>query len=143
MSISQIAPKDAFQLLSTDSNSILVDVRTEEEKAFVGEVDKTLINNRAVFLPIRTYPDMDLNTSFIEELSYSLKTFFGENSKNVKIIFMCRSGARSLQSAELAHKNGYQNCINLTNGFEGELNNQSHRGKVNGWKASLLPWKQT
>lgn len=35
------------------------------------------------------------------------------------------------------------NTYNVTNGFEGPLNQHGHRGTSHGWKADGLPWKQT
>ena len=37
---------------------------------------------------------------------------------------------------------GYKNCFNITNGFEGDANENNQRGKINGWKALNLPWLQ-
>ena len=35
-----------------------------------------------------------------------------------------------------------KNSYNIISGFEGDLNDLNQRGKVNGWKAEALPWRQ-
>ena len=35
------------------------------------------------------------------------------------------------------------NCVNVDEGFEGDLDDNNHRGLVNGWKKRGLPWRQT
>ena len=65
-----------------------------------------------------------------------------EKIKSTNLIIICRSGARSRSAAEFLTTQGYNNCYNLSDGFEGGHDSSSHRGKVNGWKFSGLPWKQ-
>lgn len=137
MTVVQIYPKDAFDLLKNDENSFLLDVRTTEEINLVGFVEPNSINNRLIFLPWQTFPNMSLNANFGAELQNSLI------NKEAKIIFICRSGARSNQAANYALSLGYQNCYNLVFGFEGEINSENQRGKINGWKASNLKWRQS
>jgi rhodanese-related sulfurtransferase len=63
--------------------------------------------------------------------------------KNSQIFFMCKTGGRSLDAAIFATEiGGYKNCFNITNGFEGDANENNQRGKINGWKALNLPWLQ-
>jgi hypothetical protein len=37
---------------------------------------------------------------------------------------------------------GYRACHNVAGGFEGQLDDERHRGSVGGWKAAGLPWLQ-
>jgi rhodanese-related sulfurtransferase len=37
---------------------------------------------------------------------------------------------------------GFTRAFNVSGGFEGNLDGEGHRGGVNGWKASGLPWRQ-
>jgi hypothetical protein len=37
---------------------------------------------------------------------------------------------------------GFNKAFNIAGGFEGNLDGNGHRGNVNGWKASGLPWRQ-
>ena len=79
---------------------------------------------------------MEKNSKFLEEIVES------GLSKEARIIFICRSGARSRSAAEFLTNHGYKNCYNFSEGFEGVHNGDGHRGRVSGWKFSNLPWKQ-
>ena len=37
---------------------------------------------------------------------------------------------------------GYAQAYNIAGGFEGDHDENGHRGFVNGWKAEGLPWRQ-
>lgn len=142
MSVIQINAKDAFELLTKDQNSVLVDVRTFEEFNFVGFANASEFNNRMVLLPWQTFPRMEENPEFSSTLEESLEKLFGDKAKDAKIIFICRSGARSNAAANYAENLGYNNSYNLVGGFEGDLDKNEQRGKTNGWKASNLAWRQ-
>jgi rhodanese-related sulfurtransferase len=58
------------------------------------------------------------------------------------VIFLCRSGNRSIPAAETATAAGIGPCFNMLDGFEGQLDENGHRGGT-GWRAEGLPWKQT
>lgn len=144
MPVSEISCIDAFELLKNNKNTILIDVRTKEETSFVGIVDASSFDNRLILLPWKIFPDMKLNREFGESLQAILHKIFGTNFKEeVKVLFLCRSGARSEQAAYFAENEGYKNCLNIIYGFEGDLNDKKQRGKINGWKADNLPWIQS
>jgi len=135
MSVEQISPQKAFELLKNQKNSVLIDVRTNEELNFVGVVDASSFDNRMILLPWQTLPQMQQNQSFVSDL-------LAKVNKDSEALFLCRTGGRSNQSANLASSLGYSKCYNIINGFEGDLDSKNHRGLVNGWKASNLPWEQ-
>ena len=58
------------------------------------------------------------------------------------VIFLCRSGNRSIGAAEAATEVGIAPSYNVLDGFEGNLDDQKHRGGT-GWKAIGLPWTQS
>ena len=71
------------------------------------------------------------------------KYVFQKNiKKNDYIFLICRSGSRSLKSAEYLSSLGYKHCFNVSDGFEGDKDNISHRSNISGWKYNNLPWKQ-
>ncbi len=142
MPVTQLDVRDAFELLRSDQNSVLVDVRTFEEFNFVGSANHSPFNSRMIFLPWQLFPSMNENPEFSSNLEESLKKLFGSECKKVKIIFICRSGGRSNAAANHAINLGYHNCYNIISGFEGDLDSNDQRGKINGWKASDLPWRQ-
>ena len=50
--------------------------------------------------------------------------------------------ANSRYAAEAMTAAGFQECYNVAGGFEGDPDDQGHRGTVNGWKVDGLPWRQ-
>jgi rhodanese-related sulfurtransferase len=143
MSVIQISPQDAFEALKNDQNSVLIDVRTFEEFNFVGFVNPAAFGDRMVLLPWQLYPEMSENSDFAHSLEESINHLLPNCAKEkVQIFFLCRTGGRSNAAAAYATNLGYKNSHNITAGFEGELNEGNHRGTVNGWKASHLPWRQ-
>lgn len=123
-----ISPADAWQLVSA-GQATLVDVRTVEERKFVGHVPASLHVAWATGLSLTRNP------RFVGELSAKLK-------KDAVILLICRSGKRSAQAAEAATKAGFRNVFNVLEGFEGDLNAAGQRGQLNGWRANALPWQQ-
>ncbi|MGZ4527583.1 MAG: rhodanese-like domain-containing protein, partial [Mycobacterium sp.] len=57
------------------------------------------------------------------------------------VIFLCRSGQRSIGAAEAATAVGIAPAYNVLDGFEGHLDAHGHRGET-GWRAIGLPWRQ-
>jgi rhodanese-related sulfurtransferase len=58
-------------------------------------------------------------------------------------MLICRSGARSAAAAAALTGAGYRNAWNVAQGFEGDRDDEGHRGTVGGWKAVGLPWVQS
>ena len=58
------------------------------------------------------------------------------------MVYLCRSGNRSIGSAQAATAAGIGPSYNVLDGFEGNLDENGHRGGT-GWKAVGLPWKQS
>lgn len=144
MSVISIDPMEVFKIIKSDQNSVIVDVRTVEEFNFAGYIDLSQLKdsgNQLLMLPLKLYPEMNYNQKFQETLEGFLKNYFSSPSE-VKIFFICKTGGRSKEAATYFSNLGYKNCYNINNGFEGDLNEQNQRGKINGWKASNLPWRQ-
>ena len=123
-----IAPVDAWQLFSTHVAAI-VDVRTFEERRFVGHVPET---HHVVWA---NGAGMVRNPRFLRELEAKVP-------KEAVVLFLCRSGKRSASAAADATKAGWTHAFNIAEGFEGELNNSQRRGTVGGWRHRGLPWLQ-
>ena len=123
--IKQLAAKDIKSYLMAESNSILLDVRTEEECKTIGKPEGDKIGIKTYFLPIQFGKDRIFNENFIQEF----KNLSINHDKNILII--CRSGVRSQFAAELLNKENYT-CINISDGFEGNQENI-------GWKKCGLP----
>ena len=58
------------------------------------------------------------------------------------VVFLCRSGNRSIGAAEAATEAGIAPSYNVLDGFEGNLDSDGHRGGT-GWRAIGLPWRQS
>ena len=58
-----------------------------------------------------------------------------------KVLFLCRSGVRSIAAAKRATELGLQ-AYNILEGFEGDADASAQRGKRGGWRFRGLPWRQ-
>ena len=132
---------DAYALLDGDSTSVLIDVRTQAEWAYVGTPDLQALGKAPLFLEWQSYPSMAVNANFIARLEAQLDLVGVE--RGASLVFLCRSGARSRHAAIAMTSAGWGPCFNVSDGFEGALDDSRRRGGVGGWKAGGLPWTQT
>lgn len=132
-----ITAQEAWELLESDKNAQLVDVRTVPEWVFVGYPDLSSLNKSLLRISWRMYPQMLPNDEFERQLSEEVE------DKDAPLLFLCRSGGRSLDAAIAMTTKGYSKCYNIVGGFEGDLDEGNHRGFKSGWKATNLPWEQS
>jgi rhodanese-related sulfurtransferase len=123
-----LSPDDAWALVYSGA-AVLVDVRTAEERKFVGHVPQS------VHVPWATGTALTRNPRFVKELE-------AKTGKDKTVLLLCRSGKRSALAAEAAAKAGFAAVFNVLEGFEGELDAQQQRGKTDGWRRARLPWVQ-
>ncbi len=123
-----IAPQQAWQLFSA-GQALLIDVRTNEERKFVGHVPNSL------HVAWATGTSLTRNPRFVRELETKLK-------KDQVLLLLCRSGKRSAEAARAAARAGFVNAFNVLEGFEGDLGAEQQRGVFNGWRFHGLPWVQ-
>ncbi len=123
-----VPPRLAWDLFSTEQAQ-LVDVRSAEERKFVGHVPGS------VHVPWATGTNLTRNPRFVRELEAKV-------GRNATILLLCRSGKRSALAAEAAAKAGFGAVFNVLDGFEGNLDAQQHRGRQDGWRFNNLPWVQ-
>jgi rhodanese-related sulfurtransferase len=138
--IDSLPVDEAWARLSQDQGSVLVDVRTSAEWAYVGLPDLSSIGKRPVLVEWVEFPGSQLNQAFVPQLTDAL-TRIGAN-KDTELFFLCRSGGRSLSAARAMAAAGFSRCRNVADGFEGPLDPNRHRGSIGGWKAKRLPWAQ-
>lgn len=131
-----LTPQEAWEKLENDPNAVLVDCRTRAEWSFVGVPDLDVLGKSAVFVEWTTFPDGTQNSAFIEQLRAA---GVGDDDE---VIFICRSGHRSIGAAEAATADGVRTAYNVLDGFEGALDENDHRGGA-GWRALNLPWRQS
>lgn len=131
-----ISVEEAWRQLGDDSSAVLVDVRTAAEWNFVGVPDLAGIGKQVIRVSWQTLPKMEKNPAFVEEVRALA------SDTDARLLFLCRSGARSQAAAVAMTAAGYSKCFNVAGGFEGDLDGDRHRGVTGGWKAAGLPWTQ-
>jgi rhodanese-related sulfurtransferase len=124
----RVSPKLAWELFSS-GQAQLVDVRTTEERKFVGHVPNSL------HVAWATGTALTRNPRFARELEAKV-------GKDALVLLLCRSGKRSALAADVAAKAGFTQVYNIAEGFEGELDENQHRGGFDGWRFHQLPWVQ-
>lgn len=134
--IENILPTQAWQALQSDPHAQLVDVRTDAEWTFVGLPDLSGAGKQPVLIPWQVYPSMQPHPDFVGALRKAGLT------PESRIMFLCRSGARSMAAAQAAVAAGFPHSYNIADGFEGNPDAEGHRGVAAGWKAEGLPWQQ-
>ncbi|ABI58480.1 rhodanese-like domain-containing protein [Nitrosomonas eutropha] len=124
-----LLPSEAHKVLQSMPEARVVDVRCRAELDWVGRIPG------AIEVELLTYPGMQPNPDFLEQLT-------GQVADDAILLFICRSGGRSDQAATLLSQNGFTECYNILEGFEGDKDESGHRGRQSGWKAAGLPWIQ-
>ena len=142
ISVKEALPQEAWSDLVNYQSAILVDVRTKEEWCSVGVPELSSLGKAVIFIEWQEYPNMSYNPLFVKRLMEEL-----EAKPIKKIFFICRSGVRSRDAAQTMsnHLNdlGMQvKCVNVAEGFEGNLKKDKFGGRSNGWKARGLAWGQ-
>lgn len=128
--------RESWEMLARDTNSILVDVRSQAEWSFVGVPDLSSLGKKVALVSWQTFPGMKPNPDFAAQLAAAGVL------PDKTVLFLCRSGARSKSAAIAMTAAGYRRCHNVAGGFEGPHDPHRHRGTVDGWKAANLPWVQ-
>ena len=113
---------DAFDFLSKKDDSHLIDTRSDIEWTSTGIPDLSSINKETNL--INWGPVLD--QFFFEKYKNFLLSSFNQNDN---LLFICRSGSRSLMAAQFAIKFGFKNSFNIFEGFYNE-NDQN-------WKKNL------
>lgn len=122
-----VSPEQAWQWVRA-GEAVLVDVRTDAERAWVGFVPG------AVPVAWVQWPGMAANPAFDAEVRAAV-------ASGQKLVLLCRTGTRSVAAAQRATALGLQ-AYNVLEGFEGEADAQGHRGQRGGWRLRGLPWQQ-
>ncbi|MFA5983866.1 MAG: rhodanese-like domain-containing protein [Methylococcaceae bacterium] len=129
--IENLQPKACWDLLQSNNQAVLIDVRTKMEHGFVGHPIG------AIHIPWKESPDWQVNSQFVAEVKKQVPDLA------VPVLLLCRSGQRSLEAANALEAIGYQHLVNIVDGFEGALDGNKHRGNLGGWRFNGLPWEQS
>jgi rhodanese-related sulfurtransferase len=125
----ELTPQEAFELLRLAPGARIVDVRTRAEWDWVGRIAGT------VEIEWNQYPGGSRNPNFVAELKRQV-------DPEALVMFLCRSGVRSVAAATAATEAGYNACYNILEGFEGDKDANGHRNNIGGWRKAGLPWIQ-
>ncbi len=138
--VDDVPAMQAWDSLKAKPDSVLIDVRTQAEWAFVGLPDLSGIGKSVVRIEWQSFPDNQADPAFVDRLGKYLDQ--AGVGKGADLFFICRSGSRSRLAAEAMASAAYLRCHNVADGFEGPLDENRQRGTVAGWKAAKLPWVQ-
>jgi rhodanese-related sulfurtransferase len=125
-----LLPQEAYQVWRDAPGARIVDVRSRAELDWVGRIPG------AVEIELLSYPGSRPNAGFLAALEQQV-------DKEALVMFICRSGGRSHNAAMLAMQAGYTESYNVLEGFEGDKDEQGHRGTRGGWRVAGLPWVQS
>ncbi|MBT9519414.1 MAG: rhodanese-like domain-containing protein [Dechloromonas sp.] len=125
----ELTPQEAGDLLRLAPGAKIVDVRTRAEWDWVGRVAG------AVEIEWNQYPGGVRNPNFMAELKRQV-------DPEALVMFLCRSGVRSVAAATAATEAGYNSCYNILEGFEGDKDANGHRNTIGGWRKAGMPWIQ-
>ena len=132
-----LTPKTAWEILQSKADSYLVDCRTTAEWTFVGIPDLSLLNKEPYLIEWTRFADGSQNPHFVDQVQQKIA------DRNATILFLCRSGHRSMAAAASMAAEGYSDCYNILEGFEGSPDHKNHRSTFDGWKFAELPWQQS
>lgn len=131
--VGEVTPQEAWEKLQADTGVCVVDVRTESEWSQIGVPDLGDRNSDVYLISWQFAPDMSVNPNFVADLEAA------GVPKDSQVLFLCRSGVRSLAAAQAAQAAGYGSCFNIANGFEGIAGPDGRRH--GGWLGLGLPMR--
>jgi len=123
-----VTPEQAWGWVSA-GEAVLVDVRSDAERAWVGQVPG------AAAVAWKQWPGMLPNPDFDAQLRAAVPA-------GQRAVLLCRSGVRSIAAAQRATQLGIE-AWNVLEGFEGDPDASAQRNHSGGWRARGLPWRQT
>jgi rhodanese-related sulfurtransferase len=126
-----VTPLQPWPLVQ-QGQALLVDVRTAEERKFVGQVPGS------AHVAWASGTALTRNPRFARELA----ALHAKQPQPLPVLRLCRSGKRSALAAQEAAKAGLAHVFNVSEGFEGDHDALQHRGHFNGWRFYGLPWVQ-
>lgn len=131
-----VTARDAWDSLTRDPKAALIDVRTRPEWSFTGLPVLASLDKQPLCVCWQDYPVMQVNADFVQEVAAA------GLAPEDPVYLLCRSGVRSIAAAQALTASGYGACYNILDGFEGPHDEHGHRGRLAGWQAAGLPWRQ-
>ena len=124
-------PRAAWEQLQSTPDALFLDVRMEIESLYVGRPPGVV--NIAWYEYPELTPQSDAFVAAVEREA---------GRKDRPIYLICRSGKRTIDAAIALETAGFTDVTNITEGFEGELDEKFHRSTQSGWRYAGLPWEQ-
>jgi phage shock protein E len=109
MSVKNVGPEQAKEILDSDKSAVYIDVRTEQE-FMNGHVPNSV--NIPVVWPDPATRRMKANPDFVKVVSAHFP-------KEKRIIVGCQAGGRSQMAADMLGQEGFQDVTNMQGGFGG------------------------
>ena len=116
--IKQIKSSEIKKFIQSNPDTVLLDVRTEDEWNTVGKPDTKELGIKSLFITISQ------DQSFLDKVKENI-------NKKSQVLVICAAGGRSIIAANLLANEGY-NTLNISDGFSGNTQDP-------GWKNSGLP----
>jgi len=116
--IKHIKSSEIKKFIESNSNTVLLDVRTKDEWETVGKPDTKGLGIKSFFITISQ------DQSFLDNVKQNI-------NKDNQVLVMCAAGGRSIIAANLLANEGYK-TLNVSDGFSGN-------GEDPGWKNLGLP----
>ena len=130
-----LLPKMAVERMNENPEAVLIDVRTRAEHKYVGFPDNSILITWFDETDLESNPDAFYN-SVIDALSDR------SDAMDTELILICRSGFRSNEALKCLQSKGFTCVSHVASGFEGDLDENDHRGNLNGWRNDGMPWSQ-
>ncbi|MCT4635107.1 MAG: rhodanese-like domain-containing protein [Rickettsiales bacterium] len=129
--VGKVSSAQCWKALQAKEKAYLIDVRTPEEWQETGVADLGAIKKEVKLLSwVFLTPSIHQNSNFINDLEQLF------SNREVELYFICKSGGRSMQAAEVALSLGYKKAFNVEDGFVGDKMSKS------GWMNSDLPRRE-
>lgn len=138
-----LTSEEAGAALAADPSIVFIDVRDPVEVMFVGHPDPVDAVVPFRFVTYQYNPDrgaygMKPNPAFVAEVDAAMAQL--DRGKDDPVFVSCQTGGRTAGAVNALAAAGYTQVYALFEGIEGDLNPQTGRRDVNGWKNAGLPW---
>ena len=116
--------------------ALFVDVSSKAEHKYVGYPENSIL------IPWIDEPSWEPNPNVFHDAV--VDALGNRNDKlESEVILICRSGFRSNEALKCLQSKGFNNVAHVASGFEGDLDENDHRGNINGWRHDGMPWTQS
>lgn len=127
--LGHLSSPETWDFLQEHPDAKFIDIRSSMEFLFIGHPIG------CIHIGWMEEPDWDINPNFVEEIK-------AVQTDNCPIVMICRSGNRSEKAGDQLLEAGLVNIYHVSDGFEGDRDDENHRGTLNGWRFSGLSWEQ-